>query len=124
MQRVKAVLDSHALSYDLDWTGSSSGYETARDSELVNAALASAQEVTGKTSSACTSGGTSDGRFLAAAGAQVIELGPINKTIHKINEHVAVADLDLMAEIYDNLLARLLCKTSDTESDRMGMEKE
>jgi len=108
--RVKAILDSHALDYDLYWTETSKPYETPRDSELVKAALASATQATGSESKACTSGGTSDGRFLSAAGAQVIEVGPINKTIHKINEHVAVADLDALAKLYENLLFRLLCK--------------
>jgi len=108
--RVKAILDGHALNYDLYWTDSSKPYETPRDSELVQAALASAMEVTGSESKACTSGGTSDGRFLSAVGAQVIEVGPINKTIHKINEHVATADLDVLAKLYENLLFRLLCK--------------
>jgi len=113
-ERVKAVLDKHGLDYELHWTDSSKGYETPRDSELVQKALASAHEVTGTDSTVtCTSGGTSDGRFISAAGAQVIELGPINKTIHKINEHVAVADLDLLADIYEHLLSRLLCASLD-----------
>lgn len=121
--RVKAILDGHALDYDLYWTDSSKPYETPRDSELVQAALASVAEVTGEESKACTSGGTSDGRFLAAVGAQVIEIGPINKTIHKINEHVATADLDILADIYENLLVRLLCKEhSNAKQDIVNEE--
>ena len=108
-ERVRGILDSHGLNYDLHWTECAKPYETPRDSYLVKAALESATEVAGVESKACTSGGTSDGRFFSAAGAHVIELGPINKTIHKVNEHVAAADLDLLAEIYENLLVRLLC---------------
>ena len=68
------------------------------------------KNVTGIDPKLSTSGGTSDGRFLAAAGAQVIELGPSFKTIHKVNERVPVSDLDLLSEIYKDLLGRLLLK--------------
>jgi succinyl-diaminopimelate desuccinylase len=107
--RVREILDRHELDYELCWTEHSNPYITERG-ELIDAALASVHEVTGITSRACTSGGTSDGRFLAAAGAQVVELGPINKTIHKVNEHVVIEDLAVLADIYENLLERLLCK--------------
>jgi len=110
--RVKAVLDRHGLDYDLSWTETSYPYETDRNSVLVNAALSSVQEAAGIKATVCTSGGTSDGRFLAAAGSQVVEIGLINKTIHKINEHVAIADLEMLADIYENLLTRLLVKNS------------
>ena len=94
----------------IDWSEVSYPYETRVDSELVEAALASVQEVTGMEGKTCTSGGTSDGRFVAATGAQVVELGLINKTIHKINECVEIASLERLADIYENLLIRLLCK--------------
>ncbi len=61
--------------------------------------------------------GTSDGRFLAAAGcSQVIELGPTHKTIHKVDEHVAIEDLQVLVDIYENLLERLLLKSVDDEA--------
>jgi succinyl-diaminopimelate desuccinylase len=107
-KRVEAVLEKHELDYEIDWHEISLPYETLRDSELVQAAVASVKSVTGIQARSCTSGGTSDGRFLAAAGAQVVELGPINKTIHKVNEHVDLADLETLARIYEDLLARLL----------------
>ena len=69
--------------------------------------------MTGKEGQLCTSGGTSDGRFLAAVGSQVVELGPTHKTIHKVNEHVAI-DLQVLSDIYVNLLERLLLPP-DTE---------
>ena len=55
-----------------------------------------------------TGGGTSDGRFIAPTGAQVIELGPLNETIHKINEHVCINDLDILSDIYEKMLIELL----------------
>jgi succinyl-diaminopimelate desuccinylase len=106
--RVETILANHDLDYDIDWHEISHPYETPRDSELVQAAVASVKAVTGVQARTCTSGGTSDGRFLAAAGAQVVELGPINKTIHKIDEHVTIADLEKLTEIYEDLLQRLL----------------
>ena len=108
--RVKKILENHDLEYHIDWSEVSHPYETRVDSELVEAALASVQEVTGMEGKTCTSGGTSDGRFVAATGAQVVELGLINKTIHKINECVEIASLERLADIYENLLIRLLCK--------------
>lgn len=64
--------------------------------------------MTGTKGQISTSGGTSDGRFLSAAGAQVIELGPSYKTIHKVNEHVKISDLEILCKIYEDLLERLL----------------
>ena len=66
------------------------------------------QQVTGYTTTLSTSGGTSDGRFIAPTGAQVIELGPLNATIHQIDEHVTIADLDTLSVIYQQLLTELL----------------
>lgn len=109
-KRVQAILEKHDLDFGIDWHDLSQPYETPRESELVLATLASVQEVTGVPARTCTSGGTSDGRFVAATGAQVVELGPINKTIHKIDEHVDLVELDILVNIYENLLCRLLCR--------------
>ena len=76
--------------------------------ELVSAAVTAIQEVTGISTKLSTSGGTSDGRFIAPTGAQVLELGPVNATIHKINECVNTADLDILSAIYERILAKLL----------------
>ena len=70
--------------------------------------MAAIEEITGLTTQLSTSGGTSDGRFIAPTGAQVIELGPSNATIHKIDECVKTEDLDKLSLIYENLLLRLL----------------
>jgi succinyl-diaminopimelate desuccinylase len=76
--------------------------------ELVNAAREAISEVLDIETTLSTSGGTSDGRFIAPTGAQVLELGPINATIHKVNECVAVAALDELSEVYRKILEKLL----------------
>ena len=76
--------------------------------ELVNAARTAIKNVTGVETELSTSGGTSDGRFIAPTGAQVLELGVLNATIHQINEHVNVDDLEPLAEIYEQILQQLL----------------
>jgi hypothetical protein len=82
--------------------------QTAIVSELVNAAKTAIKNVTGVETVLSTSGGTSDGRFIAPTGAQVLELGVLNATIHQINEHVNVDDLEPLAEIYEQILVELL----------------
>lgn len=105
--RVHAILDRHQLEYALDWVLSGNPFITPEDS-LVNACRDSIKAITGIDTELSTSGGTSDGRFIAPTGAQVVELGPCNATIHQINEHVRAKDLDTLSELYENILARLL----------------
>lgn len=106
-QRVQTVLNSHRLDYETEWTLSGNPFLTA-GGQLVKAAQAAIQDVTGYATELSTSGGTSDGRFIAPTGAQVLELGPLNNTIHKVNECVSIADLDKLAQIYQRLLELLL----------------
>ena len=106
-QRMQQILDRHELKYDLQWNLSGLPFLTAKG-ELVDATVAAIEEITGLTTQLSTSGGTSDGRFIAPTGAQVIELGPSNATIHKIDECVKTEDLDKLSLIYENLLLRLL----------------
>ncbi len=108
-QRVTAILDSHQLEYDIDWHLSGQPFLT-RPGALVNAAQKAIQEVTGMESELSTSGGTSDGRFIAPTGAQVVELGPVNASIHKVNECVKAEDLDTLQEIYTGILKHLLAE--------------
>jgi len=107
--RVHAILDRHGLEYDLRWELSAKPYLTPR-SNLVEVVSAAIREVTGIKTELCTGGGASDGRFIADICPQVIELGPLNATIHKINECVAVADLDALSEIYRLTLVKLLAE--------------
>ena len=102
-----AILDRHGLEYDLCWELSGSPYLTP-SGNLVDAVSAAIREATGVATELSTSGGTSDGRFIANICPQVIELGPLNATIHKINECVAVADLDALSKIYCLTLHKLL----------------
>lgn len=106
-QRVYAILDQYQLDYHIDWTLSGLPFLTPVG-ELVNAAKQAIETVTGRQTTLSTSGGTSDGRFIAPTGAQVIELGVLNATIHQINEHVNVNDLEPLAEIYEQILINLL----------------
>ena len=106
-QRVLEILDQHQLNYSIDWTLSGLPFLTPVG-ELVNAATNAIKNVTGVDTELSTSGGTSDGRFIAPTGAQVLELGVLNATIHQVNEHVNVADLEPLAEIYEQILVELL----------------
>ncbi len=106
-ERVEKLLDQHKLKYTLTWTLSGNPYLTPAG-KLVEASAAAIQEVCGFTTELSTSGGTSDGRFIAPTGAQVLELGPLNASIHKVNEHVAVRDLDLLSQVYERILEKLL----------------
>jgi succinyl-diaminopimelate desuccinylase len=108
--RVHAILDKHGFEYDLQWEKSSGKPYLTPHGDLVDAVSAAIKEVTDITTELSTSGGTSDGRFIADICPQVIELGPLNATIHKLNECVAVADLDALSEIYCGTLTRLLAK--------------
>jgi len=106
-ERVREILDIHGLQYDIEWRLSGEPFLTA-EGELVDAARTAILDVTGVQTQLSTSGGTSDGRFIAPTGAQVVELGPLNATIHKINECVGVEDLDTLTRIYQRMLERLL----------------
>jgi succinyl-diaminopimelate desuccinylase len=106
-QRVHAIFDKHGLNYDVEWRLSGNPFLT-RSGNLIEAAHAAIKTVTGFETLDDTGGGTSDGRFIAPTGAQVIELGPLNASIHKINEHVGVADLEILSDIYEQMLVLLL----------------
>lgn len=105
--RVEVLLKSHDLDYDIDWILSGHPFLTAKG-KLVDAAQKSITEITGLKTELSTAGGTSDGRFIAPTGSQVIELGPLNATIHKVNECVASKDLDDLSLIYEEILEELL----------------
>jgi succinyl-diaminopimelate desuccinylase len=109
-RRAEAILQAHELTYDIKWQLSGQPFLTP-EGRLVDATVASIAEITGQTPELSTAGGTSDGRFIAPTGAQVVELGPINATIHKINEGVLVSDLPRLADIYRGILKRLLLQS-------------
>ena len=101
------ILSKHQLDYSIDWDHSGLPFLTA-EGELVKAAQQSIKQNTGLDTELSTAGGTSDGRFIAPTGAQVLELGPVNATIHQINECIKVSDLDILSNVYQGMLQRLL----------------
>ena len=105
--QVEAIFNQYGFQYDLQWSLSGQPFLTERGA-LVDAGVQAIQAVNGLNTELSTSGGTSDGRFIAPTGAQVMELGPVNKTIHKINECVSIEDLDALTVIYEKILERLL----------------
>ena len=105
--RVCALLDRHGLEYRIDWQHSGKPFMTPRG-PLVDAMCAAIRQVTGRTPELSTSGGTSDGRFIAAICDQVVEFGPINASIHQIDEHIALDDIEPLADIYFHTLVALL----------------
>lgn len=105
-KRVCSILDKYGLNYQLDWILSGLPFLTDHGT-LVDATVEAIADIQGISARLETSGGTSDGRFIAPTGAQVIELGPSNATIHKVNECVSVSDLIKLTEIYEAVLHRL-----------------
>ena len=105
--QVEAIFNQYGFQYDLQWSLSGQPFLTERGA-LVDAGVQAIQAVNGLNTELSTSGGTSDGRFIAPTGAQVMELGPVNKTIHKVNECVSIEDLDALTVIYEKILERLL----------------
>lgn len=106
-ERTHAIMDKYGFEYEIDWKLSGHPFLTEEGS-LVEAAVEAIKHVTDIDTELSTSGGTSDGRFIAPTGAQVVELGPINATIHQVNEHVSVKDLNILTEIYERTLENLL----------------
>lgn len=105
--RVHAVLDRHGIEYELEWTLSAEPFVT-QTGRLVDAVRDAVATVVGTTPQLSTSGGTSDGRFLKAVADELIEFGPMNDTIHKIDERIAVADLAPLSSIYERVARQLL----------------
>ncbi len=106
-ERVESLLNKYDFDYDIHWNLSGQPFLTAQG-ELVKAAQKSIKDISGITTQLSTAGGTSDGRFIAPTGSQVIELGPLNATIHKVNECVSIKDLNNLSLIYEKILEQLL----------------
>ena len=101
------MLDRHKLEYKLDWTLGAAPYLTPRG-KLVDALSAAIRDATGGAPEVSTTGGTSDGRFIAEICSEVVEFGPVNASIHKLDEHIDLAAIEPLHEIYLRLLVRLL----------------
>jgi len=110
--RLREILIKHRIDYDLAWTAHGDSFLT-RQGRLVDVATSVIRKETGITPEISCTGGTSDGRFIARICPQIVEIGPINETIHKLNERVAIADLDRLVGIYGGILERLLVPSHD-----------
>ena len=110
-ERTEAILQAHGLDYSIDWSLSGQPFLTP-GGDLVDASVASIRDVLGVEARLSTAGGTSDGRFIAPSGSQVVELGPVNATIHKVNEAVLIEDLPRLAAVYGGIIERLLLQGS------------
>jgi succinyl-diaminopimelate desuccinylase len=106
-QRFALILDGHGIDYELEWQLSGEPFLTS-PGELTQVAIQAIREETGCEPEMSTGGGTSDGRFISPAGADVIELGPVNSSIHKVNEHVRVQDILRLTSIYRRIMELLL----------------
>ena len=106
-EKCQAVLEESGVDYEIDWQLSGNPFLT-EPGELVEAATKSIVDVTGVDTVLSTGGGTSDGRFIAKMGGQIIELGVINESIHQRNEHVLISDIPKLAAIYEEILIQLL----------------
>jgi len=109
-QRTEAILQKHGINFQIDWRLSGNPFLT-KAGTLVSATQQAVESVLGKSPKLSTGGGTSDGRFIAPTGAEVVELGPLNQTIHQINEHVAASDPARLSSIYQQILENLLNST-------------
>ena len=107
MKKVHEILDSHKIDYTIDWSHSGYPFLTPAG-DLVSACISAIEETKDITPELSTSGGTSDGRFIAQKGTQVVELGPVNATIHQVNESVLVQDLEDLSKIYHGVLSKIL----------------
>ena len=118
-QRVTKLLEQHQLKHSLNWHLSGEPFLARKDGDLVPAVERAVTRITGTTPQPSTAGGTSDGRFIAPTGAQTIELGPLNATIHQVDEQVPIAHLDQLSAIYTALLWELeqLCRDREAASD-------
>ncbi len=104
---VENILDKHDLSYEIKWDQGGSPFLNTK-TVLLDSVRTSIKSVTGISPEQTTDGGTSDGRFIAPTGAEVVELGPVNESIHKIDERIKAEDLSLLSKIYKAILKRLL----------------
>jgi succinyl-diaminopimelate desuccinylase len=106
-ERVEAVFDAHDIDYELRWHLSGEPFLT-KPGRLINTVHDCVSEFTGRAPELSTGGGTSDGRFISPAGVDVVELGPVNASIHKINEHVSVDDVMTLTTMYRRIMERML----------------
>lgn len=106
-QQVHAILDKHKLNYELHWQLSGEPFISKLD-KLLKSTTSAIKKITGLEANPSTSGGTSDARFIIKTGCEVLEVGPINESIHKIDEHIGIEELNLLTQVYQAILCSLL----------------
>ena len=104
---MREILDRHRLDYELEWSLSGNPFLTPRG-KLVDTMVTAIREVTGVEAEVSTTGGTSDGRFITRICPQLVEFGPVNMSIHKLNEHVALDAIEPLRAVYQRVLEKLL----------------
>jgi len=115
-EEVHAVFDDFDIDFELNWRLSGEPFLT-EPGKLTSATAQAIRETTGIETEFSTGGGTSDGRFISPAGADVVELGPVSASIHQVNEHVAVADLPRLSRMYERILGLMLLENSAAAQD-------
>lgn len=123
--RVEEILNSHDLKYTMSWNERATPFLTPRG-ELLDETMKSVKDIMGYKARTSTAGGSSDGRFVASTypNAQIIELGLLNHSLHKIDEHCPVEDLERLSTIYVRLLERLLSKKQKQKKSQRDTENE
>jgi succinyl-diaminopimelate desuccinylase len=106
-QQVHAILDNHQFKYDLEWQQSGEPF-LSKSGNLLDRTVKAIKKITGIDTKPSTTGGTSDARFIVKTGCEILEVGPINESIHKINENITLAELDLLTQVYHQILIGLL----------------
>ena len=106
--RLNSILDRHGVDYDVVWATNAAKPFLTRQGPLIDAVTTAIKTCTGVETTCSTEGGTSDGRFVAPTGAEVVELGPVNASIHQIDEHTSVIDLERLSKVYEAVLERML----------------
>ena len=110
-ERCEAILNAHGLRYEIEWSLSGQPF-LSKPGALVGAIQTAISSVVGIDTELSTGGGTSDGRFIAKTGAEIVELGPINASIHQIDEHILTADIPRLTALYHSVMVQLLTEAA------------
>ena len=111
IEKLESILKNLKVEYEIDWKLSGLPYLTI-ENNLKDTVIKSIEDITGYSPDLNAKGGTSDGRFIAKMGTEIVELGPLNETMHQIDEHVKISDIKILRDIYTDILKGLNSKLS------------